>query len=225
MPSCYRKVYEDFHKTKIPKGFHIHHIDGNHFNNDLINLKCVSADEHWKIHFEQGDPIALNGKFIQGAVEAGRKGGSNGKGKPKDNSNGKLSTSLKESYKRRGGSPLKGCTRAEDVIEKIRLATTGAKNPMFGKTHSEESIELIRTNRGSLKGAKNPMFGKTQTDSTKEKISKANKGRESKMKGKIFQTSRDKNFRWYTNGNENKFCQFGTEPEQFRLGRTRCTNT
>ena len=35
--------------------FEIHHIDGDHLNNDLSNLKCVSIQEHFDIHFEQGD--------------------------------------------------------------------------------------------------------------------------------------------------------------------------
>jgi hypothetical protein len=45
----YRKIYESYY-GKIPKGYHIHHIDGNPFNNDISNLQCVSAEEHTKIH-------------------------------------------------------------------------------------------------------------------------------------------------------------------------------
>lgn len=34
----------------IQKGFHIHHIDGNHTNNVISNLQCISASEHMKHH-------------------------------------------------------------------------------------------------------------------------------------------------------------------------------
>jgi hypothetical protein len=35
---------------QIPKGFHIHHIDGDHTNNAIENLQCISAVEHMKYH-------------------------------------------------------------------------------------------------------------------------------------------------------------------------------
>jgi hypothetical protein len=33
----------------------IHHIDGNFTNNSLENLQCVSLQEHYNIHYAQGD--------------------------------------------------------------------------------------------------------------------------------------------------------------------------
>ena len=55
----YRKIYEQ-HYGPIPKDsdgrtYEIHHIDGDHNNNSLDNLKCVSLKEHYDIHFKQGD--------------------------------------------------------------------------------------------------------------------------------------------------------------------------
>ena len=55
----HRKIYETF-VGPIPKDEHgrsyeIHHIDGNHNNNDLSNLLCVSIKEHYDIHKLQGD--------------------------------------------------------------------------------------------------------------------------------------------------------------------------
>lgn len=50
----YRKIYEE-HCGPIPKGYHIHHIDGNHENNDINNLAAMPAKEHYDAHFEQGD--------------------------------------------------------------------------------------------------------------------------------------------------------------------------
>jgi hypothetical protein len=57
--SRYRKIYEH-HTGPIPKDndgrtYEIHHIDGNHSNNDPINLKAVTIQEHYAIHHAQGD--------------------------------------------------------------------------------------------------------------------------------------------------------------------------
>ena len=41
----HRYVWEK-HNGPIPKGCHIHHIDGNPLNNDISNLRCVTPFEH-----------------------------------------------------------------------------------------------------------------------------------------------------------------------------------
>jgi len=55
----YRKIYEN-HNGIIPKDsdgrtYEIHHIDGNHSNNNPSNLKAVTIQEHYDIHYAQGD--------------------------------------------------------------------------------------------------------------------------------------------------------------------------
>jgi hypothetical protein len=35
--------------------YEIHHIDGNHNNNDINNLMCISIQEHYNIHYNNGD--------------------------------------------------------------------------------------------------------------------------------------------------------------------------
>jgi len=55
----YRKIYED-HYGPIPtdssgRTYEIHHIDGNHHNNDPINLVALTIQEHYNIHYAQGD--------------------------------------------------------------------------------------------------------------------------------------------------------------------------
>lgn len=51
----HRKIYEQYHGIKIPDGMEIHHIDGNHGNNDINNLRLVTWEEHYQIHYSQGD--------------------------------------------------------------------------------------------------------------------------------------------------------------------------
>jgi hypothetical protein len=60
----YRKIYES-HYGSIPvekngRTYHIHHIDGNHSNNDPSNLKAVTIQEHYDIHYAQGDWAACH---------------------------------------------------------------------------------------------------------------------------------------------------------------------
>lgn len=57
--SDHRKIYETL-IGPIPKdiegrSYEIHHIDGNHNNNEISNLLCVSIREHYEIHKSQGD--------------------------------------------------------------------------------------------------------------------------------------------------------------------------
>ena len=57
--SNHRKIYETFvgpiPKDQYGRSYEIHHIDGNHNNNDLNNLLCVTIEEHYAIHLAQGD--------------------------------------------------------------------------------------------------------------------------------------------------------------------------
>jgi len=50
----HRRIYEK-HYGSIPDGYHVHHIDGNHKNNDPTNLVAISIQEHYDIHKKQGD--------------------------------------------------------------------------------------------------------------------------------------------------------------------------
>ena len=45
----HRYVWE-FYNCKIPKGYHVHHIDGNKANNDISNLRLMKGSEHWELH-------------------------------------------------------------------------------------------------------------------------------------------------------------------------------
>jgi hypothetical protein len=55
----YRKIYESqcgpIPKDNEGRAYEIHHIDGNHANVDISNLKCVTIQEHYNIHRDQED--------------------------------------------------------------------------------------------------------------------------------------------------------------------------
>ena len=46
----YRKIYEQYFGAKIPKGYHVHHKDMNHWNNNPLNLEALVPDDHAKKH-------------------------------------------------------------------------------------------------------------------------------------------------------------------------------
>jgi hypothetical protein len=47
----HRDVWREKH-GEIPKGFHVHHKDGDPANNDILNLECVSGKDHFVLHKE-----------------------------------------------------------------------------------------------------------------------------------------------------------------------------
>lgn len=47
----YRKIWVD-HYGSIPEGHVIHHINGDHYNDDISNLECITRSEHYYRHAE-----------------------------------------------------------------------------------------------------------------------------------------------------------------------------
>jgi hypothetical protein len=52
---AHRRIFEKYYGRKIMPGYHIHHKDGDHTNNDPLNLVEVTALDHYIIHKERGD--------------------------------------------------------------------------------------------------------------------------------------------------------------------------
>ena len=55
-PNGGRKVWLE-HYLSIPDGWHIHHIDGDRFNNNLSNLECLPPKRHGERHAEMENAI------------------------------------------------------------------------------------------------------------------------------------------------------------------------
>ena len=51
--SKYRRLYESITGIKVPKDFSIHHIDGNHENNEFNNLVALPCILHKTLHVVQ----------------------------------------------------------------------------------------------------------------------------------------------------------------------------
>lgn len=69
-----------------------------------------------------------------------------------------------------GGEGSSGCKYTEERREKRR----GKNNPFYGKTHLEETREIIRQ---SKMGKNNPMYGKSPSKETRKKLSKSISGK------------------------------------------------
>lgn len=61
----YRKIWEQYHNTKLDSNLEIHHIDGNHSNNHPSNLLAVTIEEHLQIHLAQNDYGAAQAILIR----------------------------------------------------------------------------------------------------------------------------------------------------------------
>lgn len=51
----YKKYFGEIPKDANGRSYEVHHIDGNHNNNNIDNLKLVTIEEHYSIHLAQGD--------------------------------------------------------------------------------------------------------------------------------------------------------------------------
>jgi rubrerythrin len=53
--AIYKKHYGAIPKEPDGRSYEIHHIDGNRANNDISNLIALTTQQHYDIHFLQGD--------------------------------------------------------------------------------------------------------------------------------------------------------------------------
>jgi hypothetical protein len=56
----YKKHYGKIPKDEFGRSYEIHHIDGDHSNNKPENLKAITIQEHYDIHYAQCDLMACH---------------------------------------------------------------------------------------------------------------------------------------------------------------------
>lgn len=63
------RVVWEYHNGEIPKGHHVHHIDGNRLNNSIENLILVTAKDHMSHHMKSEDRKEQSRINIKKAIE------------------------------------------------------------------------------------------------------------------------------------------------------------
>lgn len=73
--------------------------------------------------------------------------------------------------------PMFGKTHTEDTINKMRIAKLGNKNSFYGKLHTEESKRKMSYAASQNIGEKNPFYRRKHTEESKRKMSEKGKQR------------------------------------------------
>ena len=129
----HRRIWHD-HYGEIPIdengiSYEIHHINGNRNDNRIENLMCVSIEEHYNIHYKQGDTYAC-AAILRRMVDNIEKFEGMQKQLPLTGEN----------------HPMYGRSHTKESREKIsknHADISGKNNPMYGKKHSKESIQKM----------------------------------------------------------------------------------
>ena len=181
----YHKIFLDAHSElgldKIPKGWCIHHINGNHYDNTPDNLQLMTRSDHAVLHHIGGK----NHMYGKRHTEESRRKMSNALMGNTNNLDSKYSEEskkkLSESHK---GliSGNKGHKHTEETKKKISDAHKGKKYHL-GKKCSEESRKRMSDAR---KGMTSTFLGKHHTEESKRKLSESHMGKIPSMKGKHF---------------------------------------
>jgi hypothetical protein len=134
--SVWEAVYGEIPTDAFNRSFEIHHIDGNRDNNEISNLQCVSIDEHYDIHFQQGDFGACH--LIA---------------KRKATSSRELSQIVSDLNKRRIGekNPFFGKKHTQDVKDRISKQMSGKNHPFFGKKRPDFAKKVSAALKGKVR--------------------------------------------------------------------------
>lgn len=65
----HRTVWE-YYNGIIPKGYHVHHKDGNKTNNDIANLELLTKSEHIGYHMKTEEAVQKSRERIKKAIAA-----------------------------------------------------------------------------------------------------------------------------------------------------------
>lgn len=159
----YRKIWENANGPipvdELGRSYEIHHIDGNRENNDLNNLICVSIEEHYQIHYEQGD-------YGSASLIAGKIGLSNFSG-----------WNHSEETKQKMSESQKGRKHSEEVKQKMSDAHKGKSSSEETKRKISESAKGKTLSEETKQKMSDAHKGKSNSEETKQKMSDSKKGK------------------------------------------------
>ena len=144
----YRKIYEK-HYGPIPldeKGrrYDIHHIDGDHTNNDPSNLKAVTLEEHYDIHFSQknwGACIAIQMRMDKTSEEISKLVSLSNKERVANGTHHFLGSALNDARVKDGTHPfLGGAIQGETSRRRVKEKT---HNLLGGEMQKRTQLEMV----------------------------------------------------------------------------------
>jgi hypothetical protein len=160
----YRKIYEQYYGVKIPKGYHIHHKDMNHGNDDPLNLEALTPDEHAQKHGLLNNFIMAQQKANDRAININRIrmiGNTHALGSRRTHSpESNAAKSSRQTGTRRAPYKMVATTRkkyflAHETRAKMSQAQVlkrlNGKDPRLGCKHSHETKHIMSLSRIGVK--------------------------------------------------------------------------
>lgn len=168
--SIYRKLYKLFYGT-IPKdeqgrSYEIHHIDGDRTNNHILNLVAITIQDHYDVHYYQGDfaaCIKIAQKMKLSPEKISELVSKQQKERVKNGIHHFLGGEIqKEQQRKLIGNGKHHFQNSEYQSKMNRLKTKLGTNPWAGKKGSERSKKLqrkrISEGEHHFIGEKNPVY-------------------------------------------------------------------
>lgn len=178
----YRKIWQEANgpipKDEQGRSYEIHHIDGNHTNNSLENLTCISIGEHYEIHLRQKDyaAAALIAERANKETVTGWHISENTKQKMSDSRKGKKHL---EETKRKISKANKGRQHTQETkhklseIRKNRISKPSSNETKHKISEALKGRKLSQKHKQRLSESK---VGKKQSEETRRKMSEIKKG-------------------------------------------------
>lgn len=149
----YRKIWEKYHNACLLPGIHIHHLDGNPWNNDPNNLLAVTRREHYLIHLEQGDSYEAlmlaegleysDQELVKILQENGRRLYKNGKGLGSISKEERIKIGRKSGYKTKElGLGIHGIDSETRKINSAKAGKACKGSPKTGYTGGQATYDL-----------------------------------------------------------------------------------
>jgi len=158
MPKSYRAIWEEafgpIPREADGRSYEIHHINGDHHDNRLENLECLTIQQHFDRHIDMGDPFGAMfiaqriGKTPQElrALQLGAK--------RKPETCRRISEAKKKQFAHGLVPSFTGRTHSETTKQRWRTTRSGIRHSSKLKHHDVDHIRNVLSERPALPPAR-----------------------------------------------------------------------
>lgn len=149
----WKKYNGEIPKDSDGRSYEIHHIDGNPENNNIENLMCVSINEHYKIHVDQGDYNAaflIAGRMITKPEDISKIASEGSKQRIKNGTHNFLDPNFPRSLDHNIGYVVALDTRTDNIV-RITKEEFDVCDYYVG-VNTGRKHKIVHNNRGHNKG-------------------------------------------------------------------------